>query len=446
MSTYSFSGPAEVRGFYQKIREVLQPVLILFFMVPPWVTINGQPMILFDLYNRHFVFFGFMFFSHDAPLLFFLLILIILAIFIVTAVFGRLWCGWTCPQTVFIHALFNKIEKFVLGKNVKRQLFYRAEDSLQKKSKILLLYALFFITSWILAHSLVAYFLGADKVTKYIFEGPEKHLEAFVILTIMTGALFVNFTFFREKICFVVCPYGRFQNALIDTNSLVVFYDFIRGEPRGKLSATADKGDCVDCSRCVNVCPTKIDIRKGFQLECISCAKCIDACNEVMYKIGRQPNLIRYETGNQKKITLKRFRLILYVLLLLVFSGGFIWTLSQRSLIDFSLTRAHTSPFGVRHDGTKRILINQIQLHIQNQTNAPQKIVLELSEKNSRDGFTLSTPAVRLELQGQQDIKIPAFLEIAEDLYRQQESGKIELLLKTSDAVLKKQIQFIRIQ
>ncbi len=340
---YLFTGPAEVRGFYQKIRNILQPLLILIFIFTPWISIDQRPMILFDIFNRQFIFFGETFYSHDAPLLFFVLMLVIIAIFIITALFGRLWCGWSCPQTVFLHGLFNKIEKYILGSYSKRQLLFKAKDSFRKKIKISAVYLIFLLVCWVLAHSFAAYFLGADVVTKYIYEGPGAHLNAFAVLSILTIGLFFNFTFFREKLCFLVCPYGRFQNSLIDSNSLTVFYDSLRGEPRGKkrgavslsdISNDIEKGDCLDCGRCVIVCPAKIDIRNGFQFECISCAKCIDACNEVMQQTNRQPYLIRFETRNQKKITFKRFRLALYGLLLLVFLTGFVWILYKRSSVE----------------------------------------------------------------------------------------------------------------
>lgn len=445
---YSFSGPAEVRGSLQRFRDLLQPVLILIFLLAPWIRINNQPMILLDVFNRHFVFFGFTFFSHDAPLLFFLLIIVILTIFIVTALFGRLWCGWSCPQTVFIHTLFNKVEKLILGNYSRRYVFFKSEDSLMKKIRILFLLTVFWVLCWVISHSFVAYFLGAKLVTRYIVDGPTAHLESFVILTAITGVLFFNFAFFREKFCFLVCPYGRFQNALIDTNSLVVFYDTLRGEPRGKISAApevTEKGDCIDCNRCVSVCPTKIDIRNGFQLECIACGKCIDACNEVMSKVKRQPYLIRYETGNQKKITLKRFRLLLYAVLLAVFIFGFVWTLEHRNEIEFNMARAHENPFSTRIEGENKIIVNQIQLHVKNQTEAKLKMSLYLSEKNIKDGFRLSTPAAELELDSEQDAKIPAFIDIDEKLFSTQ-NNTIELILKADGQVMSRTIQFIRIQ
>lgn len=443
---YSFSGPAEVRGFYQKIRTVLQTILIVIFVSAPWIYINGKPMILLDIFSRHFVFFGFTFFSHDAPLLFFLLILLILAIFIVTALFGRLWCGWSCPQTVFINALFNRVEKIILGNYSQRHLFFKSEDSLFKKIRICAVYLVFLIFCWILAHSFAAYFVGSEIVTRYIFEGPRAHLQPFLILVILTGTLFFNFVFFREKLCFLICPYGKFQNALIDSNSLVVFYDLVRGEPRGKLSIKSiEKGDCVACNRCISVCPTKIDIREGFQFECIACGKCIDACNEVMHKLKRQPSLIRYETGDQKKIDFKRFRLALYGLLLVVFSVGFVWILGHRNPVEFAVTRAHANPFSVRYQDAGRFFTNQIVLHLINQTDDPVRITLKLSPKNSADGYSLSTPAAELELQPQQDIKIPGFVEIAENRYSSQ-NDQINLVLENSKNSLSKSIQFVRIQ
>ena len=441
---YSFAGPAEARVRYQKIRNILHPLLILFFMSAPWMTIDEQPMILFDVFNRHFSFFGYTFFSHDAPLLFFVIILIILIIFIVTAVFGRLWCGWSCPQTVFLHSLFNKVEKLFFGSYAKRQIFYKSSDSLYKKFKILLFYFVLLALCWILAHSFVAYFVGAEVITRFIAEGPNRHMNSFVVLMIMTGALFFNFAFFREKLCFFVCPYGKFQNSLIDRNTLTIFYDSMRGEPRGKNKG-ANKGDCVACDRCVRVCPVKIDIRQGFQSECISCAKCIDACNEVMQKVQKQTHLIRYETGNQKKITLIRFRLALYCLLFVVFLAGFSWSLSNRNKIDFNVTRTHLRPFSSRLVSTTKIIQNQVQLHLQNQTPVEVFVQLSVSEKNKKDGFKLVTPALGLILKPEQNITVPAFIEINENDYSSNKNP-IELILESDKTKQTKSFQFIRIE
>lgn len=443
---FKFSGPAEVRGFYQRLRDRLQPLLIVLFLALPWVQIAHQPVFLLDFFNRHFIFFGVNFYSHEAPLLFFLVILLVLSIFMVTALFGRLWCGWMCPQTVFLHSLFNKVEKLILGTYSQRYLLFKAQDSFTKKIKILSLYVIFYLLCWGLAHSFAAYFLGAQVVTAYIQDGPSAHLKSFCVLMILSTALFLNFTFFREKLCFFVCPYGRFQNALIDANSLVVFYDNLRGEPRGKAQLqkqNTELGDCIDCNRCVNVCPTKIDIRQGFQMECIACGKCIDACNEVMSKIHRPQHLIRYETGDQKKITFKRFRLLLYAALIVVFLLGFLWALAQRSLVDFNVNRAYQVPFSCRIEQQQKILQNQLSLHLKNQSRDVLHLKLNLDEVSTKKGFQLLTPALEFNLEPEQDIKIPAFIEI-KNTELNEAKAEIQIVLSGQQLSIKKNFTFIK--
>ncbi len=453
ISMYSFAGPAEVKGYYQKIRDLLHPVLLIIFIAMPWVHFNGEPVFLLDFWNRHFIIFGSVFYAHETPLLFFVVILIVLAIFMVTALFGRLWCGWVCPQTVFLNSVFNRVERWILGSYNKRMLFYKDTDSFSKKLKALSVYVIFFIISWALAHSLVAYFLGAATITSFIEQGPSAHSTTFFVCLGMTFVLFFNFAFFREKLCMYVCPYGRFQNALIDRNTLVVFYDQIRGEPRGKISSKplavgADKGDCVDCRRCVNVCPAKIDIRNGFQLDCISCGQCVDACNDVMKKINRPGHLIRFETGNQKAITLKRFRLALYALLLLLFLVGFVWSLLLRTNVDLNVSRSHTNPFSVRlaveNSVERKVFQNQILLHIKNQTQKTIDFKLTLSEENEKQGFRLVSPALDISLEPVQDVKTTAFVEIDARAFM----GPSEIVIlgrsQSHNDELKRMIKFIR--
>lgn len=451
---YSFAGPAEVKGKYQIIRDLLHPVLLFIFIAMPWIRFRGEPLLLLDFWNRHFIIFGSVFYAHETPLLFFVVILLVLAIFMVTALFGRLWCGWSCPQTVFLHAVYNRVERWILGPYTKRILFYKDDnDSFVKKLKILLVYAIFLLISWALAHSFAAYFLGATTITNFIKDGPSAHTTTFFVCLGITLALFFNFSFFREKLCMYVCPYGRFQNALIDRNTLVVFYDQIRGEPRGKISSkpslsTVDKGDCVDCRRCVTVCPAKIDIRNGFQLDCISCGQCVDACNDVMKKMGRSQHLIRFETGDQKPVTLKRFRLALYALLILLFLTGFVWSLLLRTNVDLSISRSHTNPFSVRiaveNSLERKILQNQILLHIKNQTQSPLDFKLSLGEENEKQGFRLVSPALSVSLDPGQDLKTTAFVEIDAHGF----TGESDIVIlghsQNHNEELKRVIKFIR--
>jgi cytochrome c oxidase accessory protein FixG len=441
---YPFAGPAEVKGFYQKIRDLLQPILILVFLSLPWVQIHGLPAVLLDVSNRHFVFFGSTFYTHETPLLFFLIILAVLSIFVVTAIYGRLWCGWACPQTVFLHSVFNRVERWILGLYSQRMLFYKSEPSLKKSSKIIFLNLVFLSLCWIISHSFAAYFVGATTITQFVIEGPSAHMTLFLVCLILTFIFYFNFTFFRESLCMYVCPYGRFQNALIDNNSLVVSYDGLRGEPRGKLNLHSnEKGDCVDCRRCVNVCPAKIDIRDGFQLDCISCGQCIDACNSVMQKLNRPSHLIRYETGNQKPITLMRFRLALYVALIVLFTAGLAWSLYQRSDIDLGISRTHATPFGFRQESGIKILQNQIQLHLQNESSRPIEIKLGLSESNQKAGYQFISPVRQIILEPRQDLKTNAFIEIKANDYKP-ENGRVDLILKTEKYEARRSIQFIR--
>lgn len=439
-----FGGPAAVKGIYESWRNVIHAVLIAIFITLPWIKLNGQPLLLFDISQRHFIIFGLNFYSHEAPLLFFFLILVLLIIFLVTALYGRLWCGWACPQTVFLHGVFNRIEKWVLGSYTERRLLELEENSVKRFWKKGFMYVIFFAVCWVMTHSFAAYFIGATTITQFLQDGPADHLQIFLVLMTLTLTFFLNFAFFRQNLCNYVCPYGRFQNALIDGNSVVVAYDAVRGETRGKLSAhVANQGDCIDCNRCVAVCPANIDIRNGFQLECIACAKCIDACNDVMVKVNKPKYLIRYQTGNQKKINYKRFRILLYSLLIVIFSLAFVWTLASREIIDFSMTRTHTTPFVTRTEDTETILQNRFNLHLKNQSSAAIKVEIAMSAADADRGFKLISPAASMTLDAQQDLKVPAFIEI-DNLRFNDEAAEVEINLKTPQDIQVKKMKFIR--
>lgn len=295
--------PADVRGFFRRKRTQVQAILVIIFLVLPWVRINGQQALLLDIAQRRFEIFGLSLRAHNAPLLFFVFAAGAFGLFFVTAVWGRVWCGWACPQTVFIDGVFRKIERWVEGSALERRKLDAAPLSLQKFLKKFGKWSLYIFATLILTHSFLAYFVGTGPLAEMIRKNPSENWGSFLFMVFSSAVILFDFAWFREQFCTIVCPYGRFQSVLMDRGSMIVAYDVDRGEPRATPQAKAlskahnsNLGDCVNCYRCVQVCPTGIDIRRGLQMECIACTACIDACDEVMTKVKKPTGLIRYDS------------------------------------------------------------------------------------------------------------------------------------------------------
>jgi cytochrome c oxidase accessory protein FixG len=296
--------PKKPVGKFYNARTVVSWLLLAFLFGAPFLKVNGQPFMLFNILERKFIFFGLVFFPQDMYLVVLGLLTVLVSIFLFTAVFGRVWCGWLCPQTVFLEMLFRKIEYFFEGDGRQQRRFNEAPMTPAKLAKKVVKQAIFFALSFFIANMFLAYIIGIDELQKIVTAPPTAHLTGFIAITIFSFLFYGVFAWFREQACIVVCPYGRYQSALVDANTIVVTYDFKRGEPRGKLVKIAPKrvttealpmrGDCVDCHQCVEVCPTGIDIRDGIQLECVNCTACMDACDAVMTKIKKPTGLIRY--------------------------------------------------------------------------------------------------------------------------------------------------------
>jgi len=293
--------PKEPKGRYNNYRAVFTLTLLGIFFAGPFIKVGGQPLLLLNIFERKFVILGQAFWPQDFFILALTLVTFFVFIILFTVVFGRLWCGWACPQTLFLEMVFRKIEYWIEGDAGQQRKLDQAPFSVDKIIKKGSKHLIYVLISILISHTVMAYLIGAEEVKVIISQSPAEHLSGFLGLIVFTGIFYWVFAFFREQACVVVCPYGRLQGVLLVKDSIVVAYDWLRGEPRGKLKKDATeepKGDCIDCKLCVHVCPTGIDIRNGTQLECINCTACIDACDEVMIKINKPKGLIRYASYN----------------------------------------------------------------------------------------------------------------------------------------------------
>ena len=340
---------ARIKGYFNSHRTKVHAFLILLFLILPWLKINGEQSLLLDLPNRRFNFFGLILWAHDAPLFFFVLAIIVFSLALVTAVWGRLWCGWACPQTVFIDAIFRRIDEFVEGSYIRRIKRDKGPWTASKVIRKIIKVSIYLFITLIITHSFLAYFVGTDNLADMISSPPNQNWFSFGFIVFTTAALMFDFLWFREQFCLIMCPYGRFQSILMDEHSLAPLYDEKRGEPRrGRVKDQKDQGDCVNCFKCVTVCPTGIDIRNGMQMECVACTACMDACDSIMEKIDKPKGLIRYnsEAGLENK---KRFRprVLIYSVSLLISAIGLIYFLNERNPYSISLLRQKGAPFKV---------------------------------------------------------------------------------------------------
>ena len=369
--------PQLYKGRFESGRRWLAYALMGLFMVLPFVRVGGKPLVLLDLPAREFTLFGRTFLPTDGVLLMLLLLCILLAVVWVTALIGRAWCGWACPQTVYLEYLFRPIERLIEGD---RPAQLRIDGRKTPSPRRLLKYAVFALLSVVVANVFLAYFAGVDRLARWIGQSPLEHPTPFLVMGVTAALIFYDFGFFREQMCSVACPYARLQAVLLDPRSLIIGYDERRGEPRHPGKPRDGDGDCIDCSACVRACPAGIDIRDGLQMECIACAQCVDACDSIMERIGKPRGLIRYssqaalEIGKPTKIL--RPRVLIYsavlgaLLLALVVVGG-----STREA-DVTVLRAVAAPFSVDGDQIR----NQLRIKIENRSSSDRAYRIELLE------------------------------------------------------------------
>lgn len=401
--------PADVRGRFDRLRTIVFGTLLAAFVVLPFVRIDGRPALFLDVPARTFHLFGAVLNAQDFWLAFFVISGAGFALVVLTTLFGRVWCGYACPQTVFLEGVYRRIERWIEGPRTERMRRDAARwrwDTIARKG---VKHGLYVLLSALFAHLFLSYFVSLPSLVQMMREPPSSHPAAFGWIVAVSAAFYVDFGFLREQICVVLCPYGRIQSALTDADTWVVGYDARRGEPRGKAHDEG-KGDCVDCKRCVLVCPTGIDIREGLQLECIGCARCVDACDDVMEKLGRPKGLVRYDSlrglsGEPSRLL--RPRVWLYVGLGLI--GLLIAMLAVRSRTPFeaNLLRVSGSPYVTEGE----VVRNALEIHVVNKYPAPTRYRFEVGEGELT--YTLPVRAIRLE--SMRDTRIPVFVSAPTD-------------------------------
>tara|TARA_R110000823_G_scaffold315691_1_gene450044 strand:- start:18617 stop:20038 length:1422 start_codon:yes stop_codon:yes gene_type:complete len=323
--------PKKPSGKFYEYRKYVSYFLLIFLFGAPFIKINGNQFLLFNFLERRFNIFGFPFWPQDFHLFVISMLIGVVFIILFTVAFGRIFCGWICPQTIFLEMVFRRIEYAIEGDRGKQIRLDKQVWNAEKIKKKGLKWFIFFIISFLIANIFLAYIIGSDKLLEYILEGPTENWNTLISLTIFTGVFYFVFAWFREQVCIIACPYGRLQGVLLDNKSIVVAYDHKRGEKeegRAKFKKNEDreasgKGDCIDCFQCVHVCPTGIDIRNGTQLECVNCTACIDACDSIMEAVNLPQGLIRYasEENIEKKTKfkftsrLKGYTAVLFILI-----------------------------------------------------------------------------------------------------------------------------------
>ncbi len=420
-------------GRFWRRRRTLAWALIGVFTLIPYLRMNGKPLILLDIVRREFTLFGATFLPTDTMLLMLLLVGIFLGIFLLTAVYGRVWCGWACPQTVYMEFLYRPIERLIDGGRGAQLRAAGGTFSVRRLVKL----GVFLVLSMYLAHTFLAYFVGVEALRHWITRPPLEHPIAFLVMAGTTALMLLDFGWFREQVCLVACPYGRFQSVLLDRRSLIVGYDQRRGEPRGvfrrRKAATAPLqpaswGDCVDCSACVATCPTGIDIRDGLQMECIHCTQCIDACDAVMDRVGRPRGLIRYSSKDElagQPRRMLRPRLVLYPLLLVVVWGAFSVALARREPVDVTVLRGLGTPFSLLPSGE---VSNQIRIKIVNRRGSDQRYRIELGDAA---GLRLVAPDNPLAVGAGKTATATVFVTARRDAF---DDGRRDVRFLISDA------------
>jgi len=418
--------PKMPKGKLHTYRLVVSWFLLAVFFLMPLVRMNGEPYFLLDVISRRFILFGQIFWPQDTYLFAIMMLTMVVFIVVFTVALGRLWCGWACPQTIFMEMVFRKIEYMIEGNAAQQRKLKKQNWNFEKIWKRALKYIIFMVISLAISVTLFAWVIGTDKLSDMFGQPLAENKAAFIAMFLLAGFFLFVYSWFREQVCVILCPYGRLQSVLLDSNTILVAYDYNRGEPRGNYRKDEDrsevgKGDCIDCKACVEVCPTAIDIRNGTQLECVNCTACIDACNQTMERIGKPKGLIRFDSekgisvGTKIKLNARLIAYISVLTALLIFLGVLIFS---RTDIETTILRTPGLLFQKQPDGKISNLYNI-------------KVVNKKREKFSLDVRLISPKGEVMMPSGDMVVKEAASTEGVFLVYLKEEDvkGKIPITL-----------------
>ena len=380
----NFIFPKKPKGKLYNYRTLASLIYLAVFFTIPFIKIEGEPLFLFNFIERKFIFFGKIFWPQDFFIFAIGFLAFVVFVILFTVVFGRVWCGWACPQTIFMEMVFRKIDYWIEGNAQAQKRLKAMPWNSYKIRKRAIKITVYFLFSFIIANFALAYIISMDNLLLMVQNGIWQHHVTFLALLGFTGVFFLVFYWFREQACIVVCPYGRLQGVLLDKKSMVVAYDYVRGEPRGKLKKAAlevPEGDCIDCFACVSVCPTGIDIRNGTQLECVNCTACIDACNAIMDKINKPQGLIRIDSEENIQHSRKskwNVRLVAYSAIMVALLGLLTYLLASRQDMDATILRSSGQMFQTLPNGQ---IANLYTIKLANKTRKDKPIILKLENK-----------------------------------------------------------------
>ncbi len=407
--------PKKPSGKFHNWRILVTVILLGLLFGGPFLKINGQPILLLNVFERKFIIFGQAFWPQDFVLLALTLIVFFIFVILFTVVFGRIWCGWLCPQTLFMEMVFRKIEYFIEGDAAAQRRLDKEPWNFTKFYKKGLKHIIFILISLLIAHTLLAYIIGIENAMAIIQEPPTHNPVGFISMISFTGIFYFVFAKFREQACIAVCPYGRLQGVLLGKESIVVAYDWIRGEPRGHLkkdtSVELNQGDCIDCKLCVHVCPTGIDIRNGTQMECVNCTACIDACDDVMVKIGKPKGLIRFASINSittQTLKLINGRVIAYSIILLALMSILGFALMTRSDVETTVLKVP----GTLYQREPGLITNLYNIEFVNKTFADLELEIKVESPGSAKIFKVDGKAILVPAEGM--VKEVYFIKIPE--------------------------------